>query len=188
VAPKTHLLETPIYRSVSSYGDGLKFARRDRRPKHVPLLVDNVWEYLRPSTMPSRRRSAFGSPTTALAARYGPPKGIVCKVYVTRPCIIAQILGCPDASFHDDVNSIPLALEAAGMPGELMRQLSSALLGPMQIYSLMRRAPEIDLASAAGSSFWPDCRQLEVDSGEAWDAIGELFFEAPAGYALKRCS
>jgi hypothetical protein len=187
VAPKSLLLETPIYRSVSSHEDGLKFARRDRTPKHVPFLVDNVWEYLRPNAMPSRRRSAFGSPTAALAAQYGPPDGIVCKVYVTIPCVIAQILGCPDASLHPDVESIPLALEAAGVPERLIRQISSALLDPMQIDTLIARAPGIDLASATGSTFWRDCRHLEVESDEAWDAIGELFFEAPSGYALERC-
>ncbi|WP_046110842.1 hypothetical protein [Aquincola tertiaricarbonis] len=38
-----------------------------RLPANVPYVVDNLWEYLRPTGMPCRRRAIYASPSAASA-------------------------------------------------------------------------------------------------------------------------
>jgi hypothetical protein len=181
-----HLVRTPIYRCVPSLEDGLIHAPEGNRiPKHVPVLVDNIWEYLRPVEMPSRRSSAFGSPTPLLASRFGPPDGVVGRVFVTRPCTIAQISRCPDASLHEDIESIPVMLRNTGIADVLLRQLSSTLLQQAQIGVLIRAAGLPALIFAKASTFWQQCTLLEPGIDDVIDITGEMFFEAPRGYALR---
>jgi hypothetical protein len=182
----SHLIETPIYRCVSSHRSGLTYAPLGRRiAKHVPTLVDNIWEYLRPVEMPSRRSSAFGSPTPALASRFGPANGIVRKVFVTEPCSIVQLLGCPDAGLHEDIDAIPAVIAAVGPPDDLMNRLSSIMLHRSQTSELVDDAGLSYLMIAKISTFWQQCAFLDLPAVRARDAVGEIFFEAPGGYELR---
>ena len=58
-----------IYRVAKNVGDGdFAPATTSRPPGNVPYYVDNIWEWLRPDDVASRRRAAFASPTPELAA------------------------------------------------------------------------------------------------------------------------
>lgn len=58
-----------IYRVARTVGNGnFASATTSRAPSNVPYYVDNIWEWLRPDGVPSRRRAAFASPTPELAA------------------------------------------------------------------------------------------------------------------------
>jgi len=58
-----------IYRVTKNVGDGtFSPATTSRAPGNVPYYVDNIWEWLRPEGVASRRRAAFASPTPELAA------------------------------------------------------------------------------------------------------------------------
>jgi len=180
------LFATPIYRSVSSYhADILYPPHGDRVPKHVPLLVDNVWEYIRPAGMPSRRSSAFGSPTAELARLSGPAEGVICRVFVTMPCPAAQIVGCSDARRHTDVATVPPAVARMDLPPDTVSLLSTALLSHAELGSFLPPAEDFVAMLAGASVFWQQCRRVQVTGDPAVDAVGELFFASPRGYALR---
>ena len=180
------LFATPIYRSVSSYhADVLYPPNGDRVPKHVPLLVDNVWEYIRPAEMPSRRNSAFGSPTAELARLSGPAEGVICRVFVTMPCPAAQIVGCSDARCHADVATVPPAVAMMGLPADTVSLLSTTLLSRTELGNFLPRAEDFVAMLADASIFWKQCRRVQVTAGRTADAVGELFFASPHGYVLK---
>ncbi len=180
------MFATPIYRSVSAYWDHTIYPPRgDRVPKHIPLLIDNVWEYIRPDDMPSRRSSAFGSPTPELARLSGPEDGIICRVFVTLPCPAAQILGCSDARCHADVTALPVAIADLGIPDETVRLLSTALLSRAKLRGLLPPVQDLRAMLADASTFWQQCRRVRVTAEQAADDVGELFFVARGGYALE---
>jgi hypothetical protein len=82
-------------------------ATTSRAPGNVPYFVDNIWEWLRPEHMPSRRKAAFASPTPELAAMGA--NGSVddaWQVELSENQKAVQITRdpCPeDARFHGDV-------------------------------------------------------------------------------------
>ncbi len=47
--------------------DGYKRQTTLRIPSNFPYFVDNIWEWLRPAPMPSRRHAVYASPTPELA-------------------------------------------------------------------------------------------------------------------------
>jgi hypothetical protein len=61
----------PLYRAVPRENfnpDVIGRAHATRRvPSNVPFVVDNLWEYLRPEHLPSRRHAIYASPTPELA-------------------------------------------------------------------------------------------------------------------------
>lgn len=102
-----------LYRA-EPYTDGLHEAQRPRDsvrlPSNVPYVVDNLWEYLRPSHMPCRRHAVYASPTRALARanKMGRDKGdgfCVYKLVVDGPFAMAQLL-VKDAKCHGDIKRI----------------------------------------------------------------------------------
>jgi hypothetical protein len=185
----SEFFRTPIYRSVSEYPtDVSRTPSHDRRPKRVPLLVDNVWEYLRPIEMPSRRSCAFGSPSIKLARERGPAEGIVCSVLASEPFIMGQIAACPDASMHPDVKIILSLLAGSQLATSDVHALSSELLSREIVAQLLDASPKTRDGLASRVRLWSTCKIISLDDTSNCDLIGEFFFEAPLGYILERVS
>ena len=184
---QVELYTTPIYRSIAERSGSMLYTpKRCRIPKRVPLLVDNIWEYLRPGNMPSRRKSAFGSPTADLASKFGPKNGTVYRVVISVPCVIAQIAGCSDASYHPDIETITSIFERAALGQRKLDKLTSELLSKQQTNMLLATAPETLNATLNAITFWSQCQRIELGLTAQHDPVGEFFFEAPRGYYLER--
>ena len=184
----TVFLEAPIYRSVAHYSGDVNFTPHSRRPKNIPPLIDNIWEYFRPPKMPSRRSSAFGSPSAKLAHKFGPPGGVVCRVSISEPYILAQIAGCPDASKHIDVEVIPSFVLRAGLPDHKLHLLSSEFLSREIVDNLLESSPDVIVGLKERVQLWSSCKRVILGDATCFDMIGEFFFEAPMGYKLERVS
>jgi hypothetical protein len=176
---------TPIFRSVAEYSGDVLLMPHNRQPKRVPVIVDNIWEFFRPIEMPSRRSSAFGSPSIELARQSGPSGGRVYRVAISEPYIIAQIYRCPDASQHIDVGIIPSCIQRSGLPAEIINTLSAARLSREIVGSLLEDSPEISARIANCVHLWSSCRRVRINDSYGIDPIGEFFFEAPLGYRLE---
>lgn len=106
-------LELAVYRSVlpDLVHDGFELTRGVVRPPvYAPNLVDNLWEWLRPPQFPSRRLSAFASPTPELARQGGAPNGKVYKVSLSGDLKACQVLGCQNSRDHPEAGSLPVLL------------------------------------------------------------------------------
>jgi hypothetical protein len=178
------LIPTPILRSVTPDQVGRLLSRpKNRRPKHVPVLVDNLWEWSRPPRFPSRRSSVFGSPTPELAVRFGPQGGVVCQVLLARPFRIAQLEGCPDARYHPDLER--LTAMVSEFPDGLLQALETPLASPGVVdAALDNLEPGWKPRLRAAVTVWITAR-LTIDELPARvDGVGEFFFEASGGYTL----
>jgi hypothetical protein len=181
----TGLVPTPILRSVTPDQVGrLLGPQENRQPKHVPVLVDNLWEWSRPPQFPSRRSSMFGSPTPELALRFGPQGGVVCQVLLARPFRIAQLEGCPDARHHPDLERLTAMVSELPDDG-LLQALETPLASPgMVAAALDNLEPGWALRLRAAVTLWTTAR-LTIDEFPARvDGVGEFFFEASGGYTL----
>jgi len=108
-------MPSPIFRAeplTESLRDGKpQFPRTTVRfPSNVPYIVDNLWEFLRPKDMPSRRQVIYASPTRELAQANcsGIDKGLglcVYEVLIDGRSRMAQ-LKVADARDHPDVKAI----------------------------------------------------------------------------------
>jgi len=159
-----------------------------RIPSNVPYIVDNLWEWLRPENMPSRRHAIYASPTAKLAlANASAPLGddeqyIACRVIVEPEHVRIAQLTVRDAREHKDIKAVArwvsghgqaiVALEA--FQKQQMAQLFMPGLGRDELESLRRTDSLVgqvcDYISQA-STFWNTAAKL-VPSSE-----GELFFE-----------
>lgn len=83
-----------------------------RTPSNVPYLVDNIWEWLRPEHFPSRRFSAYASPTPEFALDNASAVGtdlsayLVCEVQFNQDNIKLAHIPIKDAKFHKDISKI----------------------------------------------------------------------------------
>ena len=90
-----------------------------RLPTNVPYIVDNLWEFLRPADMPSRRHAVYVSPSPQLAlqcaARPEERDGFSAyEVEIVGDYTITQ-LSVEDARYHSDVAAV-LTLVKAHQP------------------------------------------------------------------------
>jgi hypothetical protein len=177
---------TPIFRSVTPSAETTFYTPAGKRvPRSVPILIDNIWESLRPPGLPSRRSSAFGSPSPTLAAQFGPPGGVVGQVFIRPPCIIAQIACCSDASLHPDIDVASYIIHHSGLPIELIRKVSSRILAGNDVTELLAGFPGVQGSLREAVAMWSQCIEVPLGTQKAPDEIGEFIFEAPAGYHVE---
>lgn len=170
-----------------------------RTPSNVPYLVDNIWEWLRPSHAPSRRHAAYASPTPELAlanaSAVGPDPSlyVVCEISVIGAGLILAHLQVPDARVHADISRIVRLVANAQGPNFADMPIGlKALHAPLYMPAvaeaeldeyLTRSAERHELASELSrvSTFWQDA------SYDPQPHNGELFFQLRAGatYTLK---
>jgi hypothetical protein len=187
--PDEALRGTPIYRSVPAGCEGRSHSTPagGRVPVRIPLAVDNIWEWLRPAHYPSRRFSAFGSPTPGLAEESGPPDGIICRVLIRSPARIAQLRSVRDARHHPDVRSLPALLARYERSGTAsITALHSRLLGRVQTGEILGQDPALLISIQRASQYWPDSNLWDSLNPAVIDPSGEIMFTAPHGYFLER--
>lgn len=156
-----------------------------RIPSNVPYLVDNLWEWLRPDNMPSRRHSVYASPTPALAlanASAGDNDFIACQVTVDAAKIRIAHLDVEDARYHPDIKNVSRLISLmspmfSGLSIEKQRDMGILFMPGLsrETLDVLRTCvPEVnDICAqfASFSTFWKDA-SLEVGEHN-----GELFFE-----------
>lgn len=162
-----------------------------RLPSNIPYMVDNLWEFTRPSERPSRRHAVYASPSAELALAYAVAGGaarrdyIACEmVFQKRPTFIQ--LPVEDAKLHPDVlvlqqfvnrklggwSALPLAHKLALAPLLLPGVTRAELLEAMETSELL--AEVVREAASRVTFWWPD---------GVVEATGELFFEIDEGNA-----
>lgn len=168
-------------------------ATTNRSPGNVPYIVDNIWEWLRPAGMPSRRRSAFASPAPKLAAKaagLGEENVYVVELLEGQSC--AQLFRCDDPSdarHHPDVKRVRKAIGSKILPRGWLDKPADAR-GPMgalflpclekaEVEACLQGIDASPLREA--SSFWDDVKL--IDNSCDLHETGEIFFEG--AYALK---
>ncbi len=170
-----------------------------RVPSNVPYVVDNLWEWLRPEAMPSRRHAIYASPSAELAlANASAPladgdRYVACRVIVDPADIrIAQLL-VRDAREHSDIRLISRwvgrhAQAIAQLELEKKQQLAPLFMPGLRADELEKLifldelVAEFCKYSSRCSTFWS-----EAASHSSSDE-GELFFElisAEAFYYLE---
>lgn len=188
-----------LYRCVprASHSDEKVYHRLEtlRTPSHVPYLVDNLWEALRPMHMPSRRHAAYASPSAQQAFASAATSGdgskeathVVCEVLFEGEFKVAH-LSVEDAKYHPDVAKLPkvvrdvLGADFANQPFEVRQALAPLFMPWLRAEELEQMAntsplvAQILTAVSQSSTFWPSA-QPEPNP----ESQGELFFEPSPG-------
>ena len=187
-----------IYRAVAGASNGeLKKPRPESRriPKHIPYVVDNLWEWTRPPGYADRRQCAYGSRTPEEARAYG--QGKVFALEFPGEHYLCQLRGYGDAKCHPDVKEVKeAAFKALGGYDWSNRSLAEKTAGG-RLYMPGLTADEVEtvltdagLAETdkadlkASVQFWNDVTLVEPGQ-ELPDAEGEIFFTYPDGYILR---
>ena len=186
----------PIYRAEaltpSLQAGELQFPRATvRLPSNVPYVVDNLWEFLRPDHMPSRRHSIYASPTPELAQQNcsGSDQGqgfCVYRLVIQGEALLAQ-LPIKDAREHADVKFTQRTVQFVVQQMADASAEEKSSLGLLFLPGASRAdweraraasalaAQLIDTLSAA-STFWRDASPKPNS-----DSNGELFLQLLAG-------
>lgn len=191
--------QTAIYRSALPHhvGDGIeRTGSAVRPPVYVPSVVDNLWEWRRPIGYPSRRMSAFASPTPELAQQEGPPLARVYQVEISGEIKACQLHGYSDSGNHPETVALPILLyERLGSDwiGARMEEKIAAgrlwmpCLSQSEVNQLFADVSELRLIRDELTSsirYWNDVQLLDPADPKL-DPEGEIFFEAPNGYRLR---
>lgn len=159
-----------------------------RIPSNVPFVVDNLWEWLRPDSMPSRRHAIYASATPELALENASAplvEGdyyVACRVVVDAKEIRMAQLHMSDARHHEDIRMISRWLSRHSQEFTEIplaeRQALALLFTPglrrNELEDLRKQNPLIqDLCAYVReqSTFWPTA--FTQPNGTS----GELFFE-----------
>ncbi len=184
-----------IYRSLSkaSYSAELKRHKTTKRaPSNVPYVVDNIWEWLRPVNMPTRRLTVCASPFKELALKYATSNDLLCSVRFAGKANVVQITNYQDAKLHPDVKKLPrLITKYLGqhwLDSDLANkqthgQLFIPLLSSEEVSDILSTPELLDLKEqlTKTSTFWQDVNHV---NGDYQLTDGELFFYADDGYYL----
>ena len=165
-------------------------ATTSRAPSNVPYLIDNLWEWLRPSGFPSRRTAAFASPTVALAAASA--NGLAADAWGVEfldgqtAVQITNGRKPEDARYHEDIRRLTRLIVRDWL-GTSWSGLPANNRGPEAILFLpCATKTEIGEAIAASkllnaemvrenSTFWSDVTTFE-GAESAPHPSGEIFF------------
>lgn len=169
----------------------------------IPPVIDNLWEWRRPASMPSRCVSTFASPTADLAIQRVGIGGSAAKVYrIALPvgARIAQLTSRraggfdpSDARFHPDVHDLSqILLRSLGRDWPARRLRGKARPGLLwvpclfkeEVEALFCHVPELRRARErmwAAITYWEDVRLVET-LDRFPDPRGEIFFESHEGY------
>lgn len=181
----------PIYRAVPI----VDFVDRERKVRHpgrrlpsnIPYLVDNLWEFARPDTKPSRRHAIYASPTIELALKNASAAGadranyIVCELVFETPPPMMQ-LSVKDAREHDDLPNLQRAVN-----GMLGRWSENDLVNKLDLAPLfLPGVSKQELAIAIEDQ--PQLKEIVLQASKLvtlWNdkpaADGEFFFEIAEG-------
>lgn len=196
-------MSVPMFRAVprDRWDPSHRHARQTTRrtPGNVPYLVDNLWEYLRPENLPSRRHAVYASPTPELALANATGTGQRRDAFVvTRVVVQGEVrqvqLPCSDARHHPDVTTLPRAVLAAlgngwtDLPASAKAHAALLYTPGVTREELAAAAQRCDATMRAldcaeqRATLWADAqahgRGTATVPGDGWAAHdGEFFFE-----------
>ncbi|EKU81792.1 hypothetical protein ABIB42_000318 [Massilia sp. UYP32] len=172
---------------IAQYTPGEELRRHPGRrlPSNIPYMVDNLWEFTRPSGRPSRRHAVYASPSPELALSYAIVGGaartgyIACEIRFRKDPAFMQ-LPVEDAKLHPDIlvhqqfvnrklgswSALALDRKVELAPLFLPGITRAELLGAMGTSTLLDEV--VREASALVTFWWLEGRMQET---------GELFFE-----------
>ncbi len=173
---------------IENAGKGLRRQSTVRIPSNVPYIVDNLWEWLRPENMPSRRHAIYASPTAelALANASAPLRDgelyIACRVVVDPGHVRIAQLPVRDAREHPDIRVVAKWVSGHGQALVALDPAQKQRMAPLFMPGLGRDeveglrdadslVAEVCHCFKATSTFW-GAATTPVASSE-----GELFFE-----------
>lgn len=182
-----------MYRGTANFThETFAAATTPRAPGNVPFLVDNVWEWLRPASFPSRRFSAFAAPSIdGAAASAACSTDQVYRVELLDAQPVCQLINGQrpeDAKFHADIESLK-RLIIRTLPREwyqrppFERGIEAVLFLPCATHDdidmVMQKSTLIDADNIRNScSFWRDVALLQGDLMlQEMHHTGEIFFE-----------
>ena len=182
-----------MYRGTANFThETFAAATTPRAPGNVPFLVDNVWEWLRPASFPSRRFSAFAAPSIdGAAASAACSADQVYRVELLDAQPVCQLINGQrpeDARYHADIESLK-RLIIRTLPREwyqrppFERGIEAVLFLPCatndDIDMVMQKSTLIDADNIRNScSFWRDVALLQGDlTLQEMHHTGEIFFE-----------
>lgn len=167
-----------------------------RAPGNVPYLVDNLWEWVRPSHLPCRRRSVYASPSPGLALASGADGSTPYRVELQGHFKAAQLRSDTDSKYHPECRTLPRRfLQHLGQswleaPLQAKRQLAPLWMPCLTKEQIdetfqMAEAPyRIDAKALAEEiHYWHDVRLIKCTDDIDPDG-GEVFFEPTDGYRL----
>jgi hypothetical protein len=187
-----HLDENKVYQALTTR----------RAPSNVPFLIDNIWEFLRPNHLPSRRHAIYASPTPELALANA-SSGEANAIYVACELIfnldnshhalkVAQ-LNVTDARYHTDIRNLQKLvmnrLACNDLSLEAKKMFAVLFLPCVSREELEKECKENELLKEIlhecqkKSTFWQDASDTpDIQSN------GELFFELMdnQSYQLKK--
>lgn len=183
-----------LYRCIAKeyFSDKLIRTPSIRLPSNIPYFVDNIWELFRPGAMPSRRQSAYASPQKSLALKYANSSELLTTVEFAGSHSAAQITQYPDARFHPDVKTLPIAfknhvgeawLSQSIKEKAKIGQLFMPTLSKQELIEILQEHSSLKQALRKACTFWEDCQEI---TSETKLTDGEVFFTAPSGYFLKK--
>lgn len=159
-----------------------------RIPSNVPYIVDNLWEWLRPESMPSRRHAIYASPTAELAlANASAPlingeHYIACRVIVDPDHVHIAQLTVRDAREHPDIRAVARWVSGHGQTFVALDPVQKQQIA--QLFMPGLRRDELEDLRRASSLVGEVCHYIREVS-TFWDTAatptasseGELFFE-----------
>lgn len=164
-----------------------------RVPSNIPYLVDNIWEWLRPDDMPSRRFSVYASPQLSLANKYANNNSVVCTIEFCGKYKAVQLVGYEDAKFHSDIQYIQFeifhALGQIWTDSKLEDKLNFGLFLPSlekhEVESIFKefKMDDVKKQLSENCTFWKTAKHINKITHQLTD--GEVFFHASDGYKLK---
>lgn len=184
-----------IYRAVTDPNRPIDAApTTPRAPSNVPFFVDNVWEWLRPQHMPSRRFAAFASPSPELAAASASlPVSNARRVVLSSGARACQIRGGDrpdDARYHSDIKALTRLVLRQQLPRAWFGQPARERWPEAVLFMPCASAEEVEAAVSASellnaaslrdaSRFWSDVEIVEPEASAIPHRTGEIFFEGP---------
>jgi len=193
-----------IYRAVSKKQVPDKLIKPHstmRPPGNIPYIVDNLWEWVRPSEYANRRMSAFASPTPELAAAACDSDYLVYKVEFPenssfKICHLIRPDQNQDSKFHGECKSLKKKiikhLDSIWFDNDLGEKRKIACLW---MPCLKKEETETIISEFDGLNI---TRDELYNSIRYWDDVvlldrlsvvpnnqGEIFFEYPDGYFLR---
>lgn len=182
-----------IYRAVKELTKVDVPARQSARvPGNINFYVDNIWEWLRPEDMPSRRHSAFASPCPKIAAQA--IGGTTAEVYRVEPALDARFCQLvqgdkpDDAKYHSDCILFKKLIIKPFQEHWITMPLEKRLF-VAPLFMPCASKDEIDVvmggdhpwdvnAIKVNSSFWDDVEMFDPhDLDQCPHPTGEIMFE-----------
>jgi hypothetical protein len=178
----------------------------------VPYVVDNLWEWARPSRYPSRRYAKFANPTPRLAVEsVGDGTAAYLVAFVNDDFTLGQLRGGSwtrempegqdhrDARYHPDCRALwNLVVRVLGGADEPAASIPSALDRGGRLFAPCLDAEAVEalfehvapLREAREEireavTYWKDVRLVE-DLANLPDPVGEIHFTYPGGFRLEQ--